>query len=272
MRMKLVFSLIGITILTSLPATSVAEKIAVGGSGSPIPLTRELAKALLAQHPGDEIEVLPSSIGEAGGLKATAEGRIQVGIIARKPEGEELQYGLKWKSFAVVPAVLAVHTSVPITNVTDAQFVDIYRGQITNWKQLGGPDARIVLLTRNEADMNKRAWRTMVTGFTNLVESTDAVMLSKAEQMLEALKNSTYAIGLTDTIGVAKGEGKIRALTLNGVAPTAENARSRRYPVLKDFVVVTKGEPKGLAQRFVDFISSAEGQRIIAESGSVPVK
>ncbi len=128
------------------------------------------------------------------------------------------------------------------------------------------------MLTRNEQDMNKRAWRVHLKGFATLEESKEATMLFKAEQMLEALKNRPHSIGFTDTIAVAKGEGKIRALSVNGIAPTPENARSGRYWILKEFVVTTKGEPGGLAKSFVDFLFSPDGQRIIATFGAVAVK
>lgn len=266
-------AVLGLVALASDPvAVTAAEKITVGGSGSPIPMTRELARSFLAKYPGDEIEVLPSSIGEAGGLKATGEGRLQLGIIARKPEGDELKNGFSWRVYAVVPSVVVVNTSVPVTNIKEEQILGVYAGKITNWAQLGGPDARIVVLTRNEADMNKRAWRMHLKGFRDLVETKDAIMLVKAEQMLEALKNQPYSIGFTDTIAVAKGDGKLRALTINGIAPTPENAQSGRYWILKEFVVVAKAEAPGLAKRFADFLFSAEGQRIIGTFGAVPVK
>ena len=265
-------AIVTLVLLAASPLPALADRLSIGGSGSPIPMTRELVKALLARHPGHEVEVLPSSIGEAGGLKATAEGRLQIGVIARRPEGDELQYGLTWMVYAVVPAVAAVNASVPLSNITDGQILDIYGGRITNWKQVGGPDAKIVALTRNEADMNKRAWRTQLKGFATLEESKDATMLFKAEQMLEALKNRPYSIGFTDTIAVSKGEGKIRALSVNGIEPTAQNAGNGRYWIVKEFVVATKGEPAGLTKHFVDLVFSAEGRQIIAGFGAVPVK
>lgn len=258
--------------LASAALPAAAEKISIGGSGSPIPLTRELVKALLAKHPGHEVEVLPSSIGEAGGLKATAEGRLQVGVIARRPEGDELRLGLNWKIFAVVPAVVAVNSSVVASNLSEGQILDIYGGRVTNWKQVGGADATVVALTRNEADMNKRAWRTLLKGFDALEETKSATMLFKAEHMVEALKNRPHAIGFTDTIGVSKGEGRIKALAVNGVAPTPENAASGRYKIVKEIVVATKGDPQGLARLFVDFAFSPEGRQIVAAAGAVPVK
>ena len=189
-----------------------------------------------------------------------------------KPEADELKNDVTWKVYAVVPSVLAIHTSVPVTNLTETQILDVYAGRITNWAQLGGPDARIVVLTRNEADANKRAWRVHLKGFRDLPETREALMLVKDQQMLDALKHQPYSIGFTDTIAVANGDGKLRALAVNGIAPTPENARSGRYRILKEFVVVTKGEPRGLARSFVDLLFSAEGQRVIARLGAVPVR
>jgi phosphate transport system substrate-binding protein len=259
------------TILAVNP--SGAETISVGGSGSPIPLTQELAKAFLAKNLGHEIEVLPRSIGEAGGIAALKEGRIQLGIIARGPDPGEGTPDMRFRLYAKVPAVLAVNETVQgVQSLTEQQILDIYAGRITNWKQVGGPDARIQVLTRNEEDMNKRAWRRHLKGFKELQETKDAVMLFKAHEMVAALSNQPYSIGLTDSIGVNEGKGRLRALSVKGVAPTAENVATGQYWIVKEFYAITKGEPPVLAKRFVDFLFSTEGQQIVARFGAVPVK
>jgi len=256
-----------------LGVTSAAEKIAVGGSGSPIPLTRELAKAFLAKHPADEIEVLPSSIGEAGGIAALKDGRIQVGIIARGPDPGEGTPDMRFRLYAKVPAVVAVNGSVPgVQSLTEQQILDVYAGRITNWKDLGGPDARIQVLTRNEADMNKRAWRMHLKGFKQFKETKDALMLNKAHEMVQALLNQPHSIGFTDSIGVLEGKGRLRALAVNGIAPTPESVASGRYWIVKEFYVGVKGEPPVLAKAFVDYLFTPEAQRIISGFGAVPVK
>ena len=255
-----------------LHASWAGERIVVGGSGSPIPLTQEMAKAFLAKNPGHEIEVLPRSIGEAGGIAALGEGRIQVGIIARAPEPGEGTPDMRFRLYAKVPAVVAVNGAVTgVQSLTEQQILSIYAGRITNWKQVGGPDARIQVLTRNEADMNKRAWRLHLKGFKELQETKDAVMLYKAHEMVGGLLNQMHSIGFTDSIGVLEGKGQLRTLRVNGIAPTAENVVSGKYWIVKEFYNATKREPPMLAKRFVEFIFSIGGQELITAFGAVPV-
>ena len=254
-------------------ASWAGERIAVGGSGSPIPLTQEMAKVFLTRNPGSEIEVLPRSIGEAGGIAALSEGRIHVGIIARGPDPGEGTPDMRFRLYAKVPAVVAVNGTVTgVQGLTEQQILEIYAGRITNWKQVGGPDARIRVLTRNESDMNKRAWRLRLKGFKELQETKEAVMLFKAHEMVAALLNEPHSIGFTDTIGVLEGKGKLRSLSVNGIAPTAENVAGGRYWIVKEFYAVTKGEPPALAKHFADFFFSREGQDVIATFGAVPVR
>jgi phosphate transport system substrate-binding protein len=120
--------------------------------------------------------------------------------------------------------------------------------------------------------MNKRAWRTHLKGFKEFKETKDALMLNKAQEMIQALVNQPHAIGFTDSIGVLEGKGRLRALAVNGIAPTPENVASGRYWIVKEFYAVTKGEPPVPAKALVEYLFTPEGQRIIAGFGAVPVK
>ena len=270
---KMVSLVVAMFMVWGVAAGFAGEKITVGGSGSPIPLTKDLAKVFLAKQSEHEIEVLPSSIGEAGGIAALKDGRIHVGIIARRPDPGEGTPDMRFRLYAKVPAVVAVNGAVSsVQSLTERQILDIYAGRITNWNQVGGPDARMAVLTRNEADMNKRAWRIHLKGFKDLQETKDAVMLFKAHEMVAALLNQPYSIGFTDSIGVLEGKGRVRALGVNGIAPTAESVAGGQYWIVKEFYAVTRGDPPALARAFADFMFTAEGQRIIARFGAVPVK
>lgn len=250
-----------------------SDTIVVGGSGSPIPLTQEIAKAFLAKTPGHQVDILPKSIGEAGGIAALGQGKVHVAVIARAPEPGEGTPQMKFRLYAKVPAVVAVSDSVPgVSSLTERQILDIYAGRITNWKDVGGPDARIRVLTRNESDMNKRAWRQHLEGFRDLAETKDAVMVHKAHEMVAALVNQPHAIGLTDAIGVLEGKGRLRALAVNGIAPTAGHVTSGRYWIVKEFHVGTTSAASPLARSFADFFFSAESTALIHNFGAVAVR
>lgn len=267
------FALAGALMMSLMAGAAAAETIVVGGSGSPIPLTQEIAKAFLAKTSGHQIDVLPKSIGEAGGIAALGQGKVQVAVIARAPEPAERRAEMTFRLYARVPAVVAVGQSVTgVSGLTEQQILDIYAGRLTNWKTVGGPDARIRVLTRNESDMNKRAWRAHLKGFRDLAETKEAVILYKAQDMVAALLNQPHAVGLTDTIGVLEGKGRLRALAVNGILPTADNVAGGRYWIVKEFYVGVMAGSSPAARSFADFFFSADSTALIRDFGAVAVR
>lgn len=253
-------------------ATAAGERILLGGSAGPIPLMWALATAYEGKHPRETVDLLPKSIGADGGIKATAERRIDLGVIARRPEPDEEDYHLTVKLLAKVPVALVVPKDVPVTSLTETQILGIYSGKIANWREVGGHDARIWILTRNEADSNKKALRRGLPGFRELQETKDAIMLYEDQGMMNGLLRRPNTIGLLDIIRVRQSNGALKALAIDGVVPTAKNVRSGRYPLYNEFVVVTKGPPRGLVKRFLEFILSDEGARILTAFGMAPIR
>lgn len=250
-----------------------AETIKVGGSGGMITLVTELSKAYMAKHHGDVIDVMQQSIEAKGGIMGAAEGMLDIGMAARLVRKDELALGLVASEIARVAGVVAVNAeSVKLASIKSSQLCEIYSGQIRNWKELGGHDAAIRVFTKPDADSTKGVIRDKIPCFSKLSEAPHVVVMPKAQDMFNALVYNRDSIGITDVVAVDDSRGKLRALNLDGVVPSEENVKSGKWPVVKHYTLVTKGEPGGLAKRFIDFVRSAEGARIISKNRAVPAK
>ena len=244
-------------------------KVVVGGAGSMVPVMQELARAYEARSGPQGFEILTNSLGSGGGIKGVEAGRLAIGLTGRPLKDSEKSAGV-YRQLAVMPVVVAVHGSVPVDGITAAQLCGIYTGTITSWKQVGGPDLPIVPLTRNEDDSDKEALRDHVACYKGLKESADVVVLSSGGGMKSSLAGRPGSIGLTTYDAILKGEGKLKPLAIDGVAPTPETVAAGKYKVVKDFAVVTKGEPAGPVKGLVDFALSADGRKILVNGGLVP--
>jgi len=247
------------------------DKVAVGGAGSMVPVMQQLAQAYMAKNAGHGIEIQASSLGSDGGIKATEAGRIGIGLTGRPLKDSE-KASLVYRQLAVMPVIVAVNGDLPVTGITAAQLCAIYSGSIKSWKQAGGPDTNIVPLTRNEDDSDKSTLRAQVGCYGSLKESADVVVLTKGSAMASALASRPATIGLTTYETVLKSQGRIKALAIDGVVPSPETVRSGKYKLVKDFAVVTKGNPQGVAKSFIDYADGAEGDKIFANAGLVQRK
>jgi len=250
-----------------------AEGLRAGGSGGMIPLMKDLAKSYMAKNPGDVIEIMPESLDAKGGIMAASAGRLGMGLSARLLEPDELSLDLTAIEIARVATVPGVNSaSVRIKSLTAAQICDIYSGKIRNWKDAGGHDAQIKALTRPEPDSTKKAVRQGLKCFSSLKEDPKVVVMQTSREMIHALANVHNAVGFTDMVSVDDSGDKVAALGIDGASPSPENVASGKWPIVKNFVVVTKGRPAGLAKRFIDFIKGPEGAAIIKSNKAIAVQ
>lgn len=250
-----------------------AETIRVAGSGGMITTVTELARAFMEKNPGETIDVWKESIEAKGGIMGAYEGKIDIGMSARRLNPDEVTLGLVPIEIARVAAVIAVNAeTVKVPGLKSDQVCAVFSGQVKNWKEVGGPDAPLKVFTRPEADSTKLAVRRGIRCFATLPEPPSAIVMPKAQDMYNALMNNPYSAGMTDAAALVDYKGKIRGLTLDGLDATEENVRSGKWPVLKHYVLVTKGEPKGLVKRFLDFVRGPEGARVIMKHKAVPIR
>jgi phosphate transport system substrate-binding protein len=253
--------------LSSLSSAK-AEIVTVAGSGGMIPLLTVLATAYMKRNPHDTIKVNPNSLTQSGGILAAKTGAVDIGLSARPLEVRELSFNIDAYHIADVAADVAVHGNVPVWNLTSQQLCGIYSGKITNWLEVGGHNARIIVLTRPESDSTKEAFRKGIPCFGELLETPVALNMYKSNDMLAALVHTPDSIGLIDSIALERSHGKARPLKIDGKAPSPE---SGRWPVIKQYTLIVGKERSKATDRFIRFIRSPLGRAIIRKHGGIPI-
>jgi phosphate transport system substrate-binding protein len=245
------------------------DRIVLGGAGSMIPATKELAQAFQARNPGVTVELISEDIGTTGAVKALASGKLTLALATRTLKPDE-KAGRQWRAIGRAPVVFAVNRKVSINGLKESELCDLFAGKVPSWKDVGGSAGAITLLTRNEDDGTKEAVRKNLSCFRNLQESPDAAVLLRSTAMLSRLRWEAGTIGMTQLDAVEHSNGALKALTLEGVGPSLEAVRSGKYKLVEEYALLAQGEAQGAARRFIDFAVSAEGGKILAANGVIP--
>ena len=205
--------------------------------------------------------------GSGSGITAVLEGRCDIGLSSRALKDDEKASGLKETTLALDGIAIIVNPQNPVKDLTLEQIAKIYTGEITNWKDVGGNDAEIVLIGR-EAGSGTR------DGFESITDTKDACQyrqeLTSTGDVITTVSQNPNAIGYASLAAI---KDSVKALTVNGVAPTEATVKDGTYLVQRPFVLVTK-EGVALsetAQKFFDFATSADAASIISAAGAVPV-
>ena len=248
------------------------EKIALDGSTGMLPLARALVTAYQQKSPSSEVEI-GKGLGTGARLEALAGNKIQIALASHGIKPEDVQKGnLRVIEVAKGAIVFAINGSVPMTDITEAQVCDIYSGKVQNWQSFGGPNVPIVVLTRPPTEVDPEVIRAKIRCFAQLKEVETAKVMARGGDMAAGLADTPNAIGMTSMTVVEQSAGKVKALTINGVAPTPENVKNGRYFLTRDFLFVTKDKPTADIKKFLDFVLSSEGDRVILANGAVPLR
>jgi phosphate transport system substrate-binding protein len=248
-----------------------AEKIVLDGSSGMLPLASALAKAYRQKSSDPELE-LGKGLGTGERLRALAEGKIQIALASHGIEPTEVQKGnLKVIPVAKGAIVFAVNGPA-ISNITEEQVCGIYSGKITDWQALGASQAPIMAMTRPPTEVDSEVIREKIGCFRDLKMNENVQIMARGGDMAKGLSATANAIGITSMTVVEQSKGRVKALMLNGVAPSAENVKSGRYVLTRDFYFVVKGEPIPSVRKFLDFALSAEGDQVIMANGAIPVR
>jgi phosphate transport system substrate-binding protein len=251
------------------PNTGVSTRIVISGTGDSQELLRALAEDFMKKYSGCEIEV-PNSIGSSKGIKAVANGQIDLARVARLLKEDEKKLGLTYQLFAKSPVVFAVHPGVgDINNITSEQIVGIYSGRITDWSQLGGKAGKIYPIAREAGDSSLLVLNDKLPGFAD-VNNLTAKTIYLTPEAVAVLTGHERTIGYVPLPAITGTQ--LRVLKINGIYPSIENIRNGKYNFVASFGIVYKGRPKELVQRFIDFPYSEEGQKIITAMGAMPAR
>ena len=204
--------------------------------------------------------------GSGSGIKAVQEGRCDIGLSSRELKAEEKEAGLSGTVLAYDGIAIIVHPENPVSDLSLETIAKIYTGEITNWSEVGGNDVEIVLIGR-EAGSGTR------DGFESITDTEDACQyrqeLTSTGDVITTVSQNPGAIGYAS---VASVKDTVKALTVDGVAPTEETIKDGSYVVQRPFVLVTKTgvELSDAAFKFFTYITSADANEIISAAGVVP--
>lgn len=262
----------GVTFLSLLAAAAAnAETVTVAGSGGMIPLITILGDAYMKKNPGDIISVKKTSLTQSGGVLAAMSGAVDIGMSARQVARHEIDASVAAYHIANVAAAVAVNGDVRVTNLSSQQLCAIYAGRITNWREVGGHDAPITVLTRPEADSTKMAFRDGIDCFKGLQETGRALNMFKSGDMLNNLQRVAGTIGIIDAIALEQARGKAHMVRLDGRSPSAEEVAAGRWPVVKHYTLIIGTSRKKAVDRFMRFVKSREGAALISRHNGIPL-
>ena len=245
--------------------TTTGGTVSTDGSTSMEKVIGALGESFMEANKGTTFTYNPT--GSGSGIQAVSEGRCDIGLSSRALKDDEKASGLKETIVALDGIAIIVNPQNPVKDLSLEQIAKIYTGEITNWKDVGGEDAEIVLIGR-EAGSGTR------DGFESITETKDACQyrqeLTSTGDVITTVSQNPNAIGYASLAAI---KDSVKALTVNGVAPTEATVKDGTYLVQRPFVLVTK-EGAALsetAQKFFDFATSADAASIISAAGAVPV-
>ena len=267
-EMKKILSMImlavfALTILSGCGSAAPSGSVSTDGSTSMEKVIGALGEAF-QNDTGISFTYNPT--GSGSGIKAVQEGRCDIGLSSRDLKAEEMEAGLTGTVLAYDGIAIIVHPENPVSDLSLDAIAKIYTGEISNWSELGGKDAEIVLIGR-EAGSGTR------DGFESITGTEDACNyrqeLTSTGDVITSVSQNPGAIGYAS---VASIKDTVKALTVDGVAATEESIKDGTYVVQRPFVLVTRADIplSDAAFRFFTYVTSEDAKQIISDAGVVP--
>ncbi|TWE08563.1 phosphate ABC transporter substrate-binding protein (PhoT family) [Neobacillus bataviensis] len=241
--------------------------LSISGSSAMQPLVAAAAEEFMAQNPNVDIQVQAG--GSGTGLSQVAEGSVQIGnsdVFAEEKEGVPADQLVDHK-VAVVGMTAAVNPKVGIKDIKKEDLIKVFTGKITNWKELGGKDQKIVLVNRPDSSGTRAVFNkfaldgaTPAEGITEDSSNTVKKIINETDGAIGYLAFSYFT------------DDSVTPLAIDGVEPTAENVQTGKFPVWAYEHSYTKGEATDLAKAFLDFMMSDDIQnKLLQDQGYLPV-
>lgn len=265
---KALLSVIALAMMSGM--SFAGSSIVIKGSTTVLPIAQAAVEAYMKANPGVQMSVSGGGSGE--GIKAIVDKTTDIAMSSRAIKKEETELA-KSKGVNPVEHVIAhdalipiVHPKNKVKNLTIDQLSQIYQGNITNWKEVGGDDLKIVVISRDTSSGTFESWDHFVMKKTKVTPR--AQMLASSGAVTTAVAKNRYAIAY---VGIGYLNKNVKALSVNGVKGSADTALSKEYPLSRELYMYTNGEPAGEAAKFIAFLKSKQGQKIVADVGYVPL-
>jgi len=267
-----IFMIFAFALILCFMANSVwAGNIVIKGSTTVLPIAQKVAEVYMNANPGVRISI--SGGGSGNGMKALIDGSTDIADSSRFIKVKEVKLAVEKGRYPVPFAVAydcivpVVHPSNSMTNLTLDQLKAIYKGEIKNWKDVGGPDRKIVAVSRDTSSGTYEVWEGKVMKKERIYPG--ALLQASNGAVVQAVSKNKNAIGY---IGLGYLDASVKALTVNGITGSAETTLNGTYPISRPLYMFTTGWPKGDTLNFINFVMHPQkGQKYVAEAGYVPL-
>lgn len=241
------------------------QTVSTDGSTSMEKVMGYLSESYMSDN--ENVTVTYNPTGSGAGIQAVAEGRCDIGLASRNLKDDE-KANLNETVVAIDGIAVIVNNENTVSDLTIEQIAGIYKGEITNWKELGGADAPIVLIGREAASGTRDGFES-ITGTEDLCKYSQE--LTSTGDVVQTVSSNPNAIGYASLASVGD---TVKAVKVEGVTPTTDTIQNGEYKIQRNFVFVTRKDDKlnESAQNFFDFAANGQADDLIVKAGAVPVK
>lgn len=247
-------------------ANKLSGTLTVAGSTSVQPFSEVLAEKFQEKNPGVQVNVQGG--GSSQGVEATISGAADIGAVSRDLSDEEKsRANLIVTPIAIDGVAIVVNPANQVSSLKMEDVKNIYLGNIKNWKEIGGIDAPITVVSREDGSGTRDAFTNIVMNKEDIVNS--AIIQNSTGAVKTTVAGDKNAIGY---VSMSKVDQEVKALNIDGIKASEANVKAGTYKLQRPFIYITKDTPQGLAQAFIDFVLSEDGQNIIVEEGAFKIK
>lgn len=267
---KLIAGAALVAVLT-VSGAALAAELVIKGSTTVLPIAQSAAEKYMTAHP--EVAITVSGGGSGNGIKAIIDGTTDIADSSRFIKDTEVKAAVENGAYPVPFAVAmdalvpVVHTSNPVQDLSIEQLKKIYMGEIKNWKEVGGPNKPIAVVSRDTSSGTYETWEEKIL-HKERVDKRALVVASNGAMVQTVAKNEN-AIGY---IGLGYMNDSVKPIKVEGIEGNKANALNGTYPVSRYLYMFTRGWPTGEPLNFINFVLSDDGQKIVGEAGFVPLR
>lgn len=268
-KFKLFVSLVLISfLLYSSPILATETIVVIKGSTTVLPIAQSCAEVFMEENPAISISVQGG--GSGVGIASLIDETCNIANASRPIKEKEIATAQE-KGVNPVETVIArdaialvVHPSNALAGLTLEEIKAIYTGKVSNWSEVGGADQEIIVVSRDSASGTFETFNELALEGEKV--RADALLQASNAAVVTTVANTPGAIGY---VGLGYVSKEIKALTVDEVIPSKETVNAGDYPLARSLFMYTDGKPEGAVKKFIDFVLSAEGQKLVEENGYI---
>lgn len=256
-------------------ASTLSGELMITGSTSAEPLVTVFGDLFMEANP--DVSVAVQGNGSSAGITAATNGTAQLGMSSRNLSEEEAAEGVTGTTICMDGIAVVVNLENPVKDLTTDQIASIFKGEITNWSELGGNDEEILIISREAGSGTRSAFEEICGLLGEDEEGNEISLVDESKALIADSTNavSTNVVSHVNAIGyISLGSydsTQVHAINVGGVECTEENIVAGTYPIARPFLLVQGPATDDLARAFLDYILSADGQAVVSEQGYIPV-